>query len=114
MLGRPNTTSPRVINVDKNPAYIGAVRDLKQEKLLPAHCKRRPSRYMNNMVEQDHRFMKRRIKPGLGFGSYPTAWCTIQGYETMHMIRKGQIEGVEKGNIQGQNEFIAGLFGLAA
>jgi len=113
VLGRPNTTSPRVINVDKNPSYIGAVRDLKQEKLLPEQCKRRPSQYMNNIVEQDHRFMKRRIEPGLGFGSYRTAWCTIQGYETMHMIRKGQIEGVEKGNIQGQNEFIAGLFGLA-
>jgi IS6 family transposase len=70
--------------------------------------------YMNNIVEQDHRFMKRKINPGLGFGSYLTAWRTIQGYETMHMIRKGQIEGVEKGNIQGQNEFIAGLFGLAA
>ena len=77
VLGRPNVSAPRVINVDKNPAYIGAVRDLKQEKLLPDHCKRRPSRYMNNLVEQDHRFMKRRIKPGLGFGSYPTAWRTI-------------------------------------
>ena len=114
VLGRPNVTAPRVINVDKNPAYIGAVRDLKQEKLLPEQCKRRPSQYMNNIVEQDHRFMKRRIKPGLGFGSYPTAWRTIQGYETMHMIRKGQIEGVEKSNIQGQNEYIAGLFSLAA
>ena len=46
--------------------------------------------------------------------SYPTAWRTIQGYETMHMVRKGQIEGAETGNIQAQNEFIAGLFGLAA
>ena len=113
MLIRPNVTAPRVINVDKNPSYIGAIQDLKQEKLLPDHCKRRPSRYMNNLVEQDHRFMKRRIKPGLGFGSYPTAWRTIQGYETMHMIRKGQVEGAQKGNIQGQNEFIAGLFDLA-
>jgi hypothetical protein len=52
---------------------------------------------MNNMVEQDHRFMKRRIKPGLGFFSFPTAWRTIRGYEVMHMIRKGQIEGAEKG-----------------
>ena len=92
VLGRPNVTAPRVINVDKNPSYIGAIQDLKQ----------------------DHRFMKRRIKPGLGFVSYPTAWRTIQGYETMHMIRKGQIEGVEKGNIKGQNEFIAGLFCPAA
>lgn len=58
--------------------------------------------------------MKRRIKPGLGFGSYLAAWRTIQGYETMHMIRMGQIGEVEKGNIQGQNEFIAGLFGLVA
>ena len=43
VLGRPNVTAPRVINVDKNPAYIGVVRDLKQEKLLPEQCKRRPS-----------------------------------------------------------------------
>ena len=113
VLGRPHITAPRVINVDKNPAYIGAVRDLKHEKLLPSKCKRRPSQYMNNMVEQDHRFMKRKIKPGLGFFSYPTAWRTIRGYEAMHMIRKGQIGGVEKGNIQAQNQFIAGLFGLA-
>jgi hypothetical protein len=38
---------------------------------------------------------------------------TDQGYETMHMIRKGQIEGAETGNIQAQNQFIAELFGLA-
>jgi IS6 family transposase len=114
VLGRQHITTPRVINVDKNPTYIGAIRDLKREKLLPDKCKRRPSQYMNNMVEQDHRFLKRRIKPGLGFGSYPTAWRTIQGYETMHMIRKGQIEGIGKGNIQAQNQFIAGLFGLVA
>jgi len=113
-LGRSNITAPRVINVDKNPACSGAVRDLKQEKLLPEQCQRRPSQYMNNIVEQDHRFLKRKIKPGLGFGPYPTAWRTIQGYETMHMIRKGQIEGIEKGDIQGQNQFISELFGLTA
>jgi len=68
---------------------------------------------MNNIIEQGHRFMKRKIRPGLGFFSYPTAWRTIQGYEAMHMIRKGQIVGVGKGNIQAQNQFVAGLFGLA-
>jgi len=114
VLGSSHITAPRIINVDKNPAYIGAVRDLKREKLLPGKCKRRPSQYMNNIIEQDHRFMKRKIKPGLGFFSYPTAWRTIRGYETMHMIRKGQIEGADKGNIQAQNKFIAGLFGLVA
>jgi len=69
---------------------------------------------MNNIVEQDHRFIKRKVSPGLGFGSYPTAWRTIQGYEMMNMIRKGQIEGADKGNIKAQNEFIASLFGLVA
>jgi transposase-like protein len=112
-LGRPKASAPRVINVDKNPTYIGAVRDLKREQLLSEQCKRRASRYMNNIVEQDHRFVKRKISPGLGFGSYPTAWRTIQGYEMMHMLKKGQIDGIEKGNIQGENQFIAGLFGVA-
>ena len=114
VLGRPNADPPRVINVDKDRAYIGAISDLNRERLLPKTCKRRPSRYMNNIIEQDHRFIKRRIKPGLGFFSYPTAWRTIRGYETMHMIRKGQVEGVEKGDLQAQNTFIAGSFGLAA
>jgi transposase, IS6 family len=69
--GQHVTGRPRVMNVDKNPTYIGAVRDLKQEKLLPENCKRRPSQYMNNIVEQEHRFLKRRIRPGLDFFSYP-------------------------------------------
>jgi IS6 family transposase len=105
---------PRVINVDQNAAYIGDIRDLKEAGLLPEDCERRPVKYLNNIVEQDHRFIKRRVKPGLGFGAYPTAWRTLQGYEVMHMIRKGQIESVEKGNSQAQNQFIAGLFGLTA
>ena len=114
VLGRPNTTAPRVINVDKNQAYIGAIRDLIRERLLPKACKRRPSRYMNNIIEQDHRFIKRRIRPGLGFFSYPTAWRTLRGYEVMHMIRKGQLNGIERGDLKAQNAFVAGLFGLAA
>lgn len=114
VLKRPNITLPRVINVDKNGCYIGAVRDLRKEGLLPKKCKRRPSKYMNNIVEQDHRFIKRRVEPGLGFFSYPTAWRTLQGYEMMNMIRKGQIEGAEKGNIKAQNQFVDKLFGLVA
>ncbi len=100
VLGRSNIVALPVSNVDKNPTYIGAVRNLKLEKLLPEKCKRRPSRYMNNISKQDHRFMKWQIRPGLGFGSYPTAWRTIQE--------------AKKGKIHAQNQFIAGLFGLAA
>lgn len=86
--------------------------DLKEAGLLPDYCERRPVKYLTNIIDQDHRFIKRRVTPGLGFGSYPTAWRTIQGYEVMHMIRKGQIEGVEQGDSQAQHQFIAGLFGL--
>lgn len=114
MLGSPHVSTPRVINVDQNAAYPRAIQDLKKDKLLPEGCHLRPVKYLNNIVEQDHRFIKRRVKPGLGFHSYPTAWRTLQGYEMMHMIRKGQIQGVDKGNIQAQNQFIAGLFGCAA
>jgi IS6 family transposase len=110
---RPNLTIPRVINVDKHPAYIGATRDLKKAKLLPERCRLRQSQYINNLIEQDHRFMKWQIRPGLGFGSFPTAYKAIQGYEVMNMIRKGQIVGADKGNIRAQNQFVAGLFGLA-
>jgi transposase, IS6 family len=112
VLGGKHVTNPRVINVDKYPTYIGAVRDLKREKLLPEKCKRRPNQYMNNIIEQDHRFIKRSVKPGLGFFSYPTAWRTIRGFEAVHMIRKGQVRGADKGNIRAQNLFIVRLFGL--
>jgi transposase, IS6 family len=50
----------------------------------------------------------------MGFFSFETAWKTLQGYEGMHMMRKGQIQGVEKEDIVGQSSFIANLFGRVA
>jgi len=50
--------APWVINVDNNPAYIGAVPDWKQEMLLAEQCQQRPSQYMNNILKQDHRFFR--------------------------------------------------------
>ncbi|MEL6320618.1 MAG: IS6 family transposase, partial [Cyanobacteria bacterium J06626_14] len=58
------------------------------------------------------RYIKRRIKPGLGFSSFNTAWHTLQGYEVMNMIRQGQINGVAKGNVIGQISFINEIFGM--
>gem|GEM_PF-2128020 len=52
---------------------------------------------LNTIIEHDHRFIKRCVKPGLGFFSIETAWNTLQGYESMTIIRKGQGHGVEKG-----------------
>ena len=112
-LGRSHATHPRVINVDQNAAYPGAIADLKAENHLKKTCEYRTSKYLNNRIEQDHRFIKRQVKPGLGFGSFPTAWRTIQGYEVMNMIRKGQVKGADKHLIQAQNQFIAELFDLS-
>ncbi|MEN9871809.1 MAG: hypothetical protein RLZZ171_2801 [Cyanobacteriota bacterium] len=114
VLGGQHTDIPRVINVDKNPAYPLALKDLKAEKVLPQETELRQVKYLNNLIEQDHRFIKRRTSPGLGFGSFNTARRTIQGYEGMNMIRKGQIKGVEKGDVLGQISFIKEIFGLAA
>jgi IS6 family transposase len=111
----PNTRStPRVITVDKNAAYPKAIAELKASGTLPKSVELRQVKYLNNLVEQDHRFIKRLVKPGLGFFSVETAGRTLQGYEVMSMIRKGQVRGVDKGDIPGQKAFIASLFGVAA
>ncbi|GHO90295.1 hypothetical protein KSF_003430 [Reticulibacter mediterranei] len=50
----------------------------------------------------------------LGFFSFETAWRTLQGFEVMNMLRKGQLQGVEKGDVRSQVELVAKLFGAAA
>src|SRR5512135_1362088 len=113
-LAAPHTTPPRVITVDKNAAYPKAISELKAGGVIPEGCELRQVKYLNNLVEQDHRFIKRRVKPGMGFFSVETAERTLQGYEAMHMIRKGQMQGVNKGDITGQVTFLARLFGMVA
>ena len=99
-LAAPNPTmsAPRVINVDKNAAYPKAIAELKAARILPEQVELRQVKYLNNLIEQDHRFIKRLVKPGLGFFSFESAWRTLQGYEVMNMIRKGQVHGVGKGD----------------
>jgi transposase-like protein len=70
------------------------------------------SKYLNNLVEQNHRFLKRLVKPGMGFFSCEAAWRTLQGYEGRNMIRKGQVQGVRKGDSLRQAAFIAALFAV--
>ena len=109
-----HTLAPRVITVDKNAAYPPAFEALQREKTLPENCQLRQCKYLNNVVEQDHRFVKRRVNPGLGFGAFAMAQRTIQGYEAMHMLHKGQLEEITKGDVLAQNRVINQLFGLAA
>ena len=105
---------PRVINVDKNVAYPKAIDQLKAKKELSKRVKLRQNKYLNNRVEQDHRFIKRLVKSGMGFGSFNTARRTIKGYEIMNMLRKGQVRKVEKGAVRERVNFIAEIFGVVA
>lgn len=109
-----HTYSPRVITVDKNAAYPQAIDELKEEKQLPKQVKLRQKKYLNNIVEQDHRGIKRLVKLGMGFKSFNTARRTIKRYEMMNMVRKGQIKGVNKGAVAERLNFINQIFGVAA
>src|SRR5918994_2455626 len=102
--------SPRVINVEKNPAYPVAIKELKAEGTLSKRSRLRQCRYLNNIVEQDHRTVKRRARLAMGYGSFRTAWKTLQGIETMHMINKGRVRWLAMGDVVGQVKFFGKLF----
>ncbi|MBD2079290.1 IS6 family transposase [Leptolyngbya sp. FACHB-17] len=114
VLGAKHTQIPRVITVDKNAAYPVAMDELKQEKTLKAETQLRQSKYLNNMVEQDHRNVKRIVKPMMGFQSFNTARRTLRGIEAMAMIRKGQVKGISQGDSVSQAAFINEIFGVSA
>ena len=88
-----------MINVDGNPSYPKVVTELKQERKLGRRCRTCP--YLNNTVEQDHRAVKRRINAKQGFRCFDGAWRTIQCYEAIPMIRKGQVRWLPKGDVAG-------------
>jgi transposase-like protein len=68
----------------------------------------------NNIVEQDHRRIKRLVRPGRGFKSFTSASQALSGYEAIAMIRKGQVVGAPANDMGAQRDFIAALFGTAA
>ena len=103
-----------MVNVDKNRAYPAAIEALKADGTLPRRARLRQCKYLNNIVEQDHRTVKKRVWLARGYGSFQSAWRTLQGIETMHMINKGRVRWLAKGNAVGQAHFIASLFGIAA
>ena len=84
--GRP----PVSITLDGYAASHRAVHELPAQSPRWKDTRLRSSRYLNNMVEQDHRGVKSRIKPMLGFKIFDHAMVTIAGVELLHRIRKGQ------------------------
>ena len=113
-LSQPHTVNPRTITVGKNPAYLHAVTDMKRAGELWRFSRVRQRKYLHNIVEQDHRRIKRLVRPGLGFSGLETAKRTLAGYEAMAMIRKGQVHNVGGRDRQAQTAFVAGLFEVAA
>jgi transposase, IS6 family len=105
---------PRVINVDGHPAYPCAIEQLKGSGELGQRCRCRRAPYLNNILEQDHRFVKKRVVASQGFRSIEGALSTIAGYEAMNIIRKGQIRWLAKDDVIGQARFIERTFGIAA
>src|SRR6516225_9584433 len=100
--------------MDGNPWYRKAITELQQERKLSRRCRRRTCPYLNNNLEQDHRAIKRRVNASQGFRSFDGAWRTLQGYEVLHMIRKGQVRWLPKGDVAGQIQFVHDMFGLKA
>ncbi|MEH6975633.1 MULTISPECIES: IS6 family transposase [Bacillus] len=112
-LAASHICKPRVITVDKNPAYPVAIQELKEEKHMPEGIQIRQVKYLNNIVEQDHRFIKKRVRSMLGFKSYETATSILSGVEAMHMMKKGQLN-LQVKSAQNEVGFIHKLFGIAS
>ena len=108
----PGQPRPRVINVDGNPSYPKVVTQLKAERKLGRRCRCRTCPYLNNIVEQDHRAVKRRVRASQGLRAFHSAWRTLQGIETMNMIRKGQVRWLPKRDVIGLVLMIQYLLGV--
>ena len=80
-----------MITVDKNPAYPVAIQELQEEKSMPSGTQIRQQKYLNHIIEQDHRFIKKRVHSMLGLKSFRTAKKALSGMEAMHMLRKKQV-----------------------
>lgn len=105
---------PFLISVDKNAAYPEAFSASQEERVVPKDCKLRRVKYLNNVIEQDHRFVKKKVRASQCFKSFHTAERTIEGIEAVNMMRKGQVKRLARNDARGQAKFVASLFGVAA
>ncbi|KAE8754031.1 IS6 family transposase [Paraburkholderia madseniana] len=86
--------SPETVTIDRSGSNLAALNAINAERETP--IKVRQIKYLNNIVEQDHRAIKRRIRPMLGFKDFNCARVILSGIELMHMIRKGQMKCLGK------------------
>jgi IS6 family transposase len=105
---------PFTIGTDKHASYLEAFAASVKEKVLPFDCELRRVKYLNNVIEQDHRAVRRRWRAAQCFRSFHTAERAIEGIEALHMMRKGQVKRLHGRDAVGQAKFVESLFGVAA
>ena len=91
-----NNGKPRVVNIDKSGANKSGIRTINRDLLTVRKIKIRQCKYLNNIVEQDHRNIKRRISIDTGFKEFESAKRTLAGIEVVYVIKKGQIADSRK------------------
>jgi putative transposase len=91
-----NNGKPRVVNIDKGGANKSGIRTINRDLLTVRKIRIRQCKYLNNIVEQDHRNIKRRISIDTGFKEFESAKRTLAGIEVVNIIRKGQIADSRK------------------
>jgi transposase-like protein len=104
---------PFSISVDKNAAYPEAVTSSQEEKVLPQDCSLRRVKYLNNIIEQGHRFIKKKVRTSQCFKSFHTAERTLEGIEAVNMMRKGQLKRLSGNDSRSQAKFVSSLFQIA-
>ena len=100
--------------MDKNAAYPPTARAMRKAGELGRFAKLRQSKYLNNLVEQNHRLIERLVRTGSGFASFHTTRRILAGYEIRSMVRKGQVSAVPANDMAAQNAFVTALFSAAA
>jgi IS6 family transposase len=106
MINNRHVSAPSIINVDKNPSFPPSHRELIAEENLPKSTKLRQVKYLNNIIENDHKFVKRKSRYRQWYQPFTSAVATISGMETMRMIQKGQVRYLAKNDIISHNQFI--------
>ena len=94
---------PGKVNIDKSGSNKTALDSFNKDVLKEEEIEIRQIKYLNNIVEQDHRFIKKRTRPTLGFKNFHSAKATIMGIENIRMIQKGQIIGQSASNASFHN-----------
>jgi len=91
--------------------YPPAIDELKNDKILPKNVGIRQIQYLNNIIEQDHRSIKRIVNPMLGFQSFRSANKTLKGIEAMNMIKKRQVNNLNY-SVLNEVKYINHLFSI--